>query len=179
MPMDIFVVITKRKETTFECSWNRSEATMDNSQSEAKLKGFGLIAAITVLAAWLGLLYWLILHTSATDAEWARLLVVLGSLEAVAFGAAGALFGTTIQRQRVQEAQERAEKAEGRAEKAEETASATAAAATNGKALAAAVKVRERSRGAAEGIERVTRGEQAGRRADDALVEFAQKLFPD
>jgi hypothetical protein len=58
----------------------------------------------------------------------------------VAFGAAGALFGTHIQRQRVTEAQDRAAKAEGEAE-------ANKDAAAKGKALAAAVKTETEAAG--------------------------------
>lgn len=45
-----------------------------------------------VIIAWLVMLAWLAFHTGAGEVQWARLLAVLGSLEAVAFAAAGALF---------------------------------------------------------------------------------------
>ena len=67
--------------------------------TEAKrgpLTGIAMIAAVAVLIVWLGMLWWLILHTNAAEVTWARWLTVLASLEAVAFAAAGAIFGTTV-----------------------------------------------------------------------------------
>jgi hypothetical protein len=64
----------------------------------------------------------------------------------VAFAAAGAIFGTTIQKQRVQDAREQASKAEGRAQKAEKKAAAEAKDAANGHALATTIKARRKAR---------------------------------
>jgi len=87
---------------------------MSNGGSTNKLHGAVLVAALVVLAAWLVLLGWLAIHTEIADNQWSRLITVLSSLEAVAFAAAGALFGVQIQKQRVQEAQKRADTAENR-----------------------------------------------------------------
>jgi hypothetical protein len=151
---------------------------MTEVKTEGKLTGVALIAALIVLAAWLGLLSWLAFHTGATDVQWARLGSVLGSLEAVAFAAAGALFGTTVQKQRVQEAKERAEKAENRASQAEKTSTENVQAAANGRALAIAVKARSATRAASQGVERVSAFEKSGG-AEDDLVALATRLFPD
>ena len=151
---------------------------MNEIKTEGKLTGVALIAALIVLAAWLGLLSWLAFHTGATDVQWARLGSVLGSLEAVAFAAAGALFGTTVQKQRVQEAKERAEKAENRASQAEKTSTENVQAAANGRALAIAVKARSAMRTAAQGVEQVSTFEKSNAEEDD-LVALARKLFPD
>jgi hypothetical protein len=102
----------------------------------------------------------------------------LGSLEAVAFAAAGALFGTTIQRRRVEEAKERAEKADERASQAQKESAANAEAAANGKALATAIKVRRPARSSAHGVERVSTGQPQELVSDD-LVALAERLFPD
>src|SRR5882724_1182628 len=101
--------------------------------SRTKLAGAALFAALIVISAWLLLLGWMALHTDTTELIWSRLFVLLGSLEAVAFGAAGALFGNTIQRQRVKDAQEQANKAEERASSAQNDAKNNAQAAANGK----------------------------------------------
>jgi hypothetical protein len=154
------------------------EQSMPESKTERKLSGVALIAALIVLAAWLVLLSWLAFHTGATEVQWARLGSVLGSLEAVAFAAAGALFGTTIQKQRVQEARERAEKAENRVSQAEKSSTDNMQAAANGRALAAAVKARVSSRGTGQGVERVSAFEKSGVYEDD-LLAMATKLFPD
>lgn len=150
---------------------------MNPIKGEASLQGAALIAALFIVAAWLGLLGWLAFHTGASEVEWARLLAVLGSLEAVAFAAAGALFGTTIQRRRVEEAKERATKAEDRAAQAEKSSMANAQAAVNGKALATAIKAR-RTRSSAQGVERVSTG-HAQEAVTDDLAALAEQLFPD
>jgi hypothetical protein len=131
------------------------------------LTGVALAVAVAVIAVWLGFLVWIIVEVDASEVAWSRLLVVLGSVEAVAFAAAGALFGTTVQRQRVEDQRDRADAAESRAD-ANETA------AVNGHKLAAAVKA---TRGAgAAGRERLSA--EAGP-ADDPLLEMANRLFPD
>jgi hypothetical protein len=142
---------------------------MNGNRTDNKLLGVALVAALIVLAAWLVLLTWLAFHTGATELQWARLVSVLGSLEAVAFAAAGALFGTTVQKQRVQEAKERAERAE-------KTSAENVQAAANGRALAEAV--RARAEGAAtRGTEQVSATEKS--EGTDDLAALAAKLFPD
>ncbi len=145
--------------------------------TEAKrgpLTGIAMIAAVAVLIVWLGMLWWLILHTDAAEVTWARWLTVLASLEAVAFAAAGAIFGTTVQRERVA-------KAESRAAKAEDDAKGSAKEAANGRALAEAVKSRARAQPApasAGGIERTSRSTGDAPQLDD-LAQLAHRLFPD
>src|SRR5262249_31726352 len=113
-----------------------------SNPGEPKLGGGAFAVAVAVIASWLALLIWLVFHVQAGEVQWSRLLAVLGSLEAVAFAAAGAIFGTTVQKQRIQDARERAEKAEGRAAEAEKTAASKSEAAANGRALASAVRAR-------------------------------------
>ena len=150
---------------------------MAETKKPTEIGGAGVIAAFLVIVAWLGLLLWLISHTAISDAEWARLLVVLGSVEAVAFAAAGALLGTTIQVKRVQEARKREEKAEEKAEKERNVANAKTAEAANGKALATAIKARAKSRSVRSGVERVSAASTGG--VDDDLVALSNELFPD
>jgi hypothetical protein len=138
------------------------------NRTPGKLEGAALVVAIATLAAWLGMLGLLAYRTSATEVEWARLFAVLGSLEAVAFAAAGALFGSSIQRQRVMEARERAAIAEGRASEAERMAAIKTQAAANGKALASAVKAHAQV--AALGKQQIV---------PDELVNLTNQLFPE
>jgi hypothetical protein len=151
------------------------EKEMSPPKGESTLHGAALIAALVLVAAWLVLLGWMVFRTTVPDLEWTRLLVILGSLEAVAFAAAGALFGTTIQRHRVEEAKERAEKADARASQAEKSSVANAQAAANGRALATAVKAR-RIPQAATGVERVSAQQPE---ASSELLSLAERLFPD
>src|SRR5262249_51908680 len=142
----------------------------------AKLSGVATGTALVVLVAWLLFLGFLARHTGATDTEWARLIAILGSLEAVAFGAAGALFGVTIQRQRVQDAKERADKADERTTEAFKKADANAAAAARGQALASAIKSRATSRSEADQPQRTV---SIRERSEDDIVRLARDLFPD
>jgi hypothetical protein len=132
--------------------------------------------ALVIIAVWLGLLGWLATHTSKPEVEWARLLTVLSSLEAVAFAAAGAMFGTTIQRNRVEEAKDRAAKAEDRAANAESRSLSNEQAAANGRALATAIKNRAGGK-SQSGIERLSAAKPDP--AVEELSSLARSLFPD
>lgn len=136
--------------------------------SGTRLAGAALAVAVTVIAVWLGILVWLLVEVNESEVSWTRLLVVLGSVEAVAFAAAGALFGTTVQRQRVEDERARADAAESRAE-------ANQAAAVNGHKLAAAIKATRDPR-AAGTRERLS--VEAGSERDP-LLALADQLFPD
>lgn len=155
-------------------------------QPRQSLTGAPLFLAIGVVLVWLAAVIWLATQTSATEIVWARLTFLLGSIEAVAFGAAGAVFGTQIQRQRVDAAEARAGKAEQDAhDKKQEAiesrreANAHREAAENGRVLAGAVKAE---------AGRVVTDRQRGTRsaADDVpqsirpvSLQIADKLFPE
>jgi hypothetical protein len=51
----------------------------------------------------------MITQIAAEETTWTRLAWLFASVEAIAFGAAGALFGSTIQRQRAEHAEQRAD----------------------------------------------------------------------
>jgi hypothetical protein len=147
------------------------------STTDTKLGGVATVAAVAVLAAWLTFLTIMTRHTNAQEVEWARLTAILGSLEAVAFGAAGALFGVTIQRQRVQDAKEHAAKADQRAADADKKADEHSTAAANGKALATAIKARAKPAAPHDTLERMSAVRP--QTPDDDLVALARQLFPD
>jgi ribosomal protein S15P/S13E len=141
----------------------------------SKLSGAALVAALFVVAVWLGMLIWLVAHSDATEVTWARWLTVMASLEAVAFAAAGAVFGTTVQSQRVTEAKEQAAAASDRAVHAENASKENSKDAANGRALAMVVKTRKRKKSAStEGL-----AGTPGDDADDDLAAIAERLFPD
>lgn len=133
----------------------------------AGLSGPALYVGIAVIMAWFGMIVWLGFHINDLEVQWSRLVFLLSSMEAVAFGAAGALFGTQIQRQRVADAQQRADKAE-----TEATSNKDAAA--KGKALAAAVKAEAQAAG--HGFRRVSNDESN----DDisTSLALANELLP-
>ena len=125
------------------------------------LGGVALIAALVALAAFAGFTAYMISQADGeNEVTWTRLAWLFSSVEAIAFGAAGALFGASVQR-------ERAENAEADArEKADEAA--------RGRALAAAVKAEApaATRGRGEPEEETT--SVAARHA-----RLARELFPD
>ena len=134
-----------------------------------RLTGPALWTGIVVVAAWLIMVILLALHIGDQEVQWSRLVFLLGSIEAVAFAAAGALFGTQIQRQRVTDAKERADKAE-------KEATSNKDAAVKGRGSAAVVKAESRSTGHTQGI---TRTSAEGVPAASASLQLAEELFPD
>jgi len=130
-----------------------------------KLQGWALVAALVVMIAWLAVSGYLLTQADAPAERWTRIGLVFSSIQSVAFAAAGALFGASVQAQRVEDAKDRAERAEGEAKD-------NATAAANGRALAVAVKTHAPATGG--GPERVSRGTGAG----DELVALAERLFP-
>jgi len=126
-----------------------------------------LVVAAFVLVAFGIFVVFLVAQVGEDDVAWSRLAWIFTSVQAIAFGAAGALFGSSIQRER--------------AEKAEESARENAQGAANGKALAEAIKAEDPPQpGVAAGLEAL--GSGAGR--DSAAnvtarhAELARRLFP-
>jgi hypothetical protein len=139
----------------------------------------GSAMAVCVVTAWLAMLAWLAFSVDMDDRGWARMVGLLASIEAVAFAAAGALLGITVQRGSVADAK-------ARAEKAEQVAQANVGAAAAGRTLAKAVQA---SVDAAVGVDPADRLQGIRRLGDDAvggdghslaeLRRLAQALFPD
>jgi lysylphosphatidylglycerol synthetase-like protein (DUF2156 family) len=124
-----------------------------------------VVVAVLVLIAFTALVGYLLSEVDeSNETRWARLTWIFTSVEAIAFGAAGALFGSTIQRQR--------------AEKAETAAKENAKDAANGRALAAAIKAEQPAQ-AGSGFESLGTGAST----DAAAVAhrhaaLARELFP-
>lgn len=78
----------------------------------AELRGVPQWVAVGTLVLWfLGLVWLGIFADNLTAEAWTRRLALLNALQAVAFAAAGALFGVQVQAQRVANAETRAEEA--------------------------------------------------------------------
>jgi len=90
---------------------------------------YAIAAASLALVVWAGFAVYLLAQTGTSDVRWTRMAWVFASVEAVAFAAAGLLFGSTVNRRR--------------AERAEETATANERDAHAGRALAAALKAED------------------------------------
>lgn len=123
--------------------------------------GVALIAALVALVTFAAFTAYMIVQADGeNEVTWTRLAWLFSSVEAIAFGAAGALFGASVQRER--------------AENAEADARVNADAATRGRALAAVVKAdaQAATRGRDE-----PEGETTSVAARHARV--ARELFPD
>lgn len=88
--------------------------------------------AVALLIGFAALVVVLLLQVTVEEVVWTRMAWIFSAVEAVAFAAAGALFGTSVTRQR-------AEKAENRADSAEERGRQVQQLASNGEALARAL----------------------------------------
>ncbi len=139
-----------------------AEARGESKATAAAPTKLALITAVVALAVWIGFAVYLIVMSDAKETEWTRIAWVFASVEAVAFAAAGLLFGTTINRQR--------------AEQAEQKANANQKDAEGGRALAATLKAEEPAvvqEGGAEGGPRAMGGRGGG--ADDAAAQLAAR----
>jgi hypothetical protein len=98
---------------------------------QTSLSRSATIVAIAAVIFWAVFSVLLVRTANTTDEIlWTRLAWIFGSVQALAFAAAGALFGTAVQR-------DRAEKAEERAASAQSDADAQRDDASKGRALAA------------------------------------------
>ena len=118
------------------------------------------MAAATVLTAFGAFVVFMLTETGSSELRWARSAWLFASVEAIAFGAAGALFGSSIQR--------------ARAENAETDARRNANDAANGRALASVVLADGDEQ---EGLE--TLGPAQERSAASSHAAVARRLFPD
>jgi len=142
-------------------------STQNSAPAKFAISGMALVTALVVLVAFGVFVWYMIAQRNAQDVTWARLSWLFASVEAIAFGAAGALFGSSIQRQR--------------AEKAENAAAANAEAASRGAALAAVLKADGPGRSGAqdpnfESLGPVTA--QSGVHVAARHAALARELFP-
>ncbi|MEA2548009.1 MAG: hypothetical protein QOE42_607 [Chloroflexota bacterium] len=114
------------------------------SSGAQRLSIIATIVALVLILAYLVAVY-LVWSTvkEAKEGEWLRYADLRGGLEALAFAAAGALLGTTVQRQATQAAEKKADEEKTRAD-------ANQQAAEGGRALAA--NIRSRSAGADDAV---------------------------
>lgn len=112
---------------------SKQTAASGVSGSPQKLSGPALWVAIFALLVWLAFSIVLLFNISKSDTDWTRITWIFGSIQSVAFAAAGALFGTAVQQQNVNNAQQQAASAKQTADQLRDSAA-------NGRALAAAVQ---------------------------------------
>jgi hypothetical protein len=133
------------------------------TRGAAGLSGWALAAAVVVLILFGGFVGFLLSELNASEVRWSRLTWLFASVEAIAFGAAGALFGSSIQRSR-------AENAEAQAREHVEDAA-------KGRALAATVIADANGDQNGSGLESLGPEQEATSARKHA--EIARALFPD
>lgn len=142
-----------------------STSSGDAGEIEKKsgISGIPMIVAIVAIGIWAVFLVVMLTATDTGEVRWARMTFVFASVEAIAFAAAGAIFGVTVQRERVKSAEAKAEM--------------NTRDAANGRALAM-VAISEAE--AAAGQDAYSFGsEQATPDARLRQADLARRLFPD
>ena len=116
------------------------------SPAAAAPQRLGLMATVVALfavALWAAFTVVLLLDVGHSELQWTRLTWLFGSVQAIAFAGAGALFGTAVQK-------DRADKAEQRASCAQADADAQRDDAVRGRALASVLQAEETDADGAE-----------------------------
>jgi type VI protein secretion system component VasK len=117
---------------------NRKEGEMaanPNSGNTTTMKWIPYVVSIVVLLVFALFVNYMLGLTKVEETEWTRAVYLFSGVEAIAFAAAGFLFGREVHRVQAEKADKRADEAEKRASEAEKDA-------INGKALATAIKVK-------------------------------------
>src|SRR3989442_61037 len=70
------------------------------------------VVALAALAGFAWFVIYMLQLSSATEVAWARAVYVFGGVEAIAFAAAGFLFGREVHRERAEQAEKRADQSE-------------------------------------------------------------------
>ena len=150
----------------------RQEASPGQPMPAARtLSGIPLFLAALALLLWVAFAIAMLISAKTTnEVFWTRLAFVFASVEAVAFGAAGAMWGVNVQKDR--------------AEKAEKVAAANVEDAAKGRALAAttiadAADIVDEDRSSR--LERLGGSPQEAARTDvlERHARIARSLFPD
>ncbi|MGJ4940552.1 hypothetical protein ACQR1W_08270 [Bradyrhizobium sp. HKCCYLS1011] len=87
-----------------------TQAGKPSAMEPKKVNRFTMAVATVLIVIWIGYLVYLGFHVrEPQELVWTRLTSLLNSLEAVVFAAAGALFGTQVQKARVAKAEKTAD----------------------------------------------------------------------
>jgi hypothetical protein len=146
-----------------------AEPNEQPKEQRSGITGIPMIVAIGAILVWVVFAIAMLLQAAAAgEITWNRLSFIFASVEAIAFAAAGALFGVTVQAQRVQQAEAKAD--------------ANARDAANGRALAAInladeAQVIEQDREGA--FERYGPADAKDAEVRRRHAEAARRLFPD
>ena len=89
-----------------------SNDSPDTGGGARRLSGWSMVVAIAVLVGFGAMVVYVATQADADEQTWTRLAWLLSSVEALAFGAAGAVFGASVQRERAVNAEQRADENE-------------------------------------------------------------------
>jgi hypothetical protein len=142
-----------------------------------RISGWSLAVAIAVLVGFGVMVAFVIGRVDADERTWTRLAWLLSSVEAIAFGAAGAIFGASVQRDRAVSAERRADRNQRDAVAGRTLAETIKAGAETPPADTPAVEVAPPAEGAKSLGDATGRGREAAPAAP--YVELARRLFPD
>jgi hypothetical protein len=155
---------------------NAEAAASGGSSSPSKLDGPALWVAIFALAVWVAFSVVLFFSVGKNETEWTRIAWIFGSIQSIAFAAAGALFGTAVQQQNVSSARQEAATAKKEADQQRDMA-------TKGCALATVVQAEgiTPKTGDTNGVERMGPGRAGTTESAEAVrqrhAQLAQSLF--
>jgi hypothetical protein len=160
-------------------------ATPPTSQGSANAPGYTsgqwkivAVVAIVILLAYFGFLAYMWTFTKSEEPQWTRSVYLLTGIEAIAFAAAGFLFGKEVHREQAQTAEKRAQSSEDRAVVAEKGMTEET---TKGRDLVKAIEAKKeghRSKGPhlrAIGVDQMHEATQAD---FEELANLAERLFP-
>jgi hypothetical protein len=133
------------------------------------------VVALVILVAFMGFTIHLLWVRKDPEVHWARAVYLFQGVEALAFAAAGFLFGREVHRERAERAEERAETAKQEAAGAKESAARSDA---RGRALAHDIQVRAAAatRAPLDAAVDTRRRRDPGDLAE--LADLAERLFP-
>lgn len=154
-------------------------ATVQNSTpgNPKQLSRAATAVAISAIGVWALFTVILCFYVGRDELQWSRLTWLFGSVQAIAFAGAGALFGTVVQK-------DRADQAEKRAESAQADADAQRDAAVKGRALASVLQAEATDDGhgaKTKGLAPMGPGQQPAPQADVRRehAQLSRALFGD
>ncbi len=169
----------------------QKQASPETEEPNKALPPAAVYAALGVLLFFGALVIFMLARSNVDDVTWQRQVYVYGSVEAIVFAAAGALFGVQIKRQEAKAADERASESAAEAKEAKVSERIAADQAQKGRTIAATARGLAAASGRQSTDEPTASTESTpGRRgatpgnattqaaALDALVHVADELFP-
>lgn len=155
-----------------------SNDRVDPGGGTRQLSGWSMVVAIAVLVGFGAMVVYVMMRADADEQTWTRLAWLLSSVEALAFGAAGAVFGASVQRERAVAAEQRADENE-RDAVAGRTLAETIKAGAKARRRAAPPEGAAFDIGPPPGAGSAESSARPPEPSADSYVDLATRLFPD